>query len=113
MYVAASLIGLIAIGLLVENIVIFNATVAQYVAQGYPSSQVLQQLIPSQLLPGVFESIAVYGGIAFILFGVGMTNQRFSRYLVLADTQVDTIDGNTHVKAVEVEDKAVDERRDS
>ncbi|MDA8334245.1 MAG: hypothetical protein M0Z41_04490 [Peptococcaceae bacterium] len=81
MYVIASIIGLVAVGLLVDNIIIFKNTVDQYVAQGYPSPQVVQQLMQSQLLPGLFEAIAVYGGISVIIFGIAAINQKISRGL--------------------------------
>ncbi|HEX3011976.1 MAG TPA: hypothetical protein VHQ70_08070 [Syntrophomonadaceae bacterium] len=78
LYAAAVVVGVIAIALLVDNIMLFKNNVAQYVAQGYPSSVVLKQLIPGQLLPGVFEPLALYLGIAFALWGLGIINQKVS-----------------------------------
>lgn len=75
MYAGGLLIFLIAVASLVNNIMLFNKTVAQYVDQGYPSAEVLKQLIPAQLLPGIFEAVAVYAGIAFILVAVGFLNR--------------------------------------
>lgn len=72
LYVVASIVALVGIATLVNNILLFSNNVNQYVSQGYPSSEVLKQLIPMQLLPGVFEPIAVYEGIAFVLFGLGI-----------------------------------------
>ncbi|HUW63637.1 MAG TPA: hypothetical protein VMW83_02895 [Spirochaetia bacterium] len=110
-YTVASIIGLIAIASLVNNIIIFKAAVAQYVAQGYPSAQVVQQLIPSQLLPGLFEPIAVYGGIAFILFGVGIISHKVSKCLnLLAKAEVVAVENNNeHEEDVEQISKAIDE----
>jgi hypothetical protein len=51
MYAAGIVIFLIAVTTLVMNVILFNKTVAQYVGQGYPSAEVLKQLIPVQLLP--------------------------------------------------------------
>ncbi|MDD3653449.1 MAG: hypothetical protein PHO01_04585 [Desulfotomaculaceae bacterium] len=83
LYVAFSVVALFAVASLINDIVYFNNTVANYVAQGYPDAAVRKELISAQLLPGIFESIAVYGGIAFIIFGAGCINHRFSRFLTL------------------------------
>ncbi|KLU63403.1 hypothetical protein CEB3_c02170 [Peptococcaceae bacterium CEB3] len=91
LYVAAIVVALIGIAYLVTNIVLFQKTVAQYVAQGYPAATVAGQLLPSQLLPGIYEPIAVYGGIALLLLGAGMINQKISKYLkILAESGVES-----------------------
>ena len=72
MYVVASLVGVIAVALLVNNYFLFKSTVNQAIAQGYDVATVRKALLTSQLLPGIFEPIGIYGGIAFLLFGVGM-----------------------------------------
>ena len=71
LYIGSALVGLIGLSLLINNVIIFKNTVAQYVAQGYPAETVMESLIPGQLLPGVLEPLAVYGGIALLLFGLG------------------------------------------
>ncbi len=71
LYVGSALVGAVGIALLVNNIIMFKTTVEQYVAQGYPAETVMESLVPAQLLPGIFEAIAVYGGIALLLFGLG------------------------------------------
>jgi len=81
-YAAAVLVILIGIALLVDNIMLFKNTVALYVAQGYPSAEVIKQLLPSQLLPGIFEPVAIYGGVAAVLFCAGIINQKLSHLLV-------------------------------
>lgn len=81
LYVAAIVVALIGIALLVDNVIIFRTTVSQYVAQGYSAATVEQQLIPSQLLPAIFNSIGIYGGISFVLVGIGITNTKLSRHL--------------------------------
>ncbi len=83
LYIAFLVVALIAVASLINNIMYFNNTVANYVAQGYPAAKVMKELIPAQLLPGIFEPIAVYGGIAFILLGAGIINHKFSKCLIL------------------------------
>ena len=82
MYIAASVAALFAVVLLVCNIILFKSSLTQYVTQGYPVALVLKQLIPAQLLPGVFEPIALYGGIAILLFAVASINEKVSKCLI-------------------------------
>lgn len=91
LYIAASVVALIGIALLIDNIYIFKTTIDQYVAQGYPAADVKKSLIPSQLLPGIFEPIAVYGGIAFILIGLGSCIKKMGYSLV---TQIEAENHN-------------------
>jgi len=77
-YAVAIIVLLIGIAFLVNNIILFKNTVFHYASQGYPSAEVVKQLLPSQLLPGIFESVAVYGGIAAVLFCAGTINQKLS-----------------------------------
>lgn len=92
LYVIASVVGLVGIASLVNNILLFRDTVNQYVTQGYPEATVIKQLIPTQLLPGIFEPIAVYEGIAFVLMGVGIVNKKVSKCLTLL-TKVEVCNG--------------------
>ena len=80
--IAASVVALIGVALLVDNIYLYITTVQQYVAQGYPIATIISNLVPSQLLPGIFQPIAVYGGIAFVLVGVGIVNKKVSKCLI-------------------------------
>ncbi len=75
LYGTAIVMAVMAVALLIDNVYIFKTTIDQYVAQGYPIEMLLESLVPSQLLPAVFESIAVYGGIGVILFVLGKINQ--------------------------------------
>jgi hypothetical protein len=102
LYVVASIIALIAVALLINNVLSFEDTVAAYAAQGYATADVLKQLVPSQLLPGIFQPIAVYGGIAFVLFAAGIINQKVSKCLILL-TKVE-IDNNAAEESVLEED---------
>lgn len=85
LYAAAIVVALIGIAYLVTNIVLYQKTVAQYVAQGYPAATVAGQLLPSQLLPGIYEPVAIYGGIALLLLGAGMIHQKVRNLLRLMD----------------------------
>ncbi|WP_434512284.1 hypothetical protein [Desulfitobacterium sp. AusDCA] len=116
LYIVAALTALIAIAFLVNNVILFKNNVSQYVAQGYSSAEVIQQLLPAQLLPGIFEPIAVYGGIAFILLGVGIINQKVTKCLkMLAKAEVTTLDIDTteQVEAVEKTNKVANETEQS
>lgn len=88
MYVVASIVAIAGVTLLVNNIILFRNAVTQYVAQGYDYAMVTSQLIPSQLLPGICEPVALYGGIAFALLGVGRINENTSKCVMLL-TEVD------------------------
>ena len=91
LYVVASIVGIMGIVLLVDNIYIFKSTIDQYVTQGYTAVEVIKGLIPSQLIPGIFEPIAIYGGIAFILIGVGIANKKIADHFI-ALTKVENQD---------------------
>lgn len=94
MYVAASIVALLGIAALANNIILFRSTVAQYVAQGYEIATVNKLLIPSQLLPGIFEPIAVYWGIAVVLMGAGILNEKVSKCLALLGKEEACDDSN-------------------
>jgi len=84
MYIVGAVVAVVGVALLINNILLFKNTVTQYVAQGYAASTVIKELITS-MLPQIFEPIGVYGGIAFILFGVGIVNKKVSKCLILLD----------------------------
>lgn len=106
MYSVASVVAIIGIALLVNNILLFKSTVNQYVAQGYTAATVTTELLKSQLLPGIFEPVAVYGGIAFVLLGVGIVNKKVSKCLMLL-TKVE--DGNDTIEESIVEENIVEQ----
>lgn len=85
LYTGSILVTIIGIAYLITNIMLFKQMLSQYVAQGYPAGDVINQLLPSQLLPGIYEPIAIYGGIALVLFGAGMLNQKISKLLSISD----------------------------
>lgn len=81
LYCSAGLVALIALALLVMNIMMFSNAVSQYVAQGYAKAEVVKQLLAIQLLPGIFEPVAVYGGIALVLFYLGRLNDKVNNVI--------------------------------
>jgi hypothetical protein len=103
MYSFAVVIGIIAIIYLVLNVKLYISSVAQYVAQGYEKADVIKQLIPAQLLPGIFQPVALYGGVAFILFAAGIINKNISRLLSLSFEEVTTNDANIEEKEENIE----------
>jgi len=83
LYVAFSVTALLALASLINTIIIYGDNVAHYVKMGYPAAEVTKQLVRTQLLPGIFESIAITGGIAIILLGAGIINHKISKCLIL------------------------------
>lgn len=100
MYVVASVVALMGIALLVNNIFLYKSTVSQAVTQGYDIATVRKALLTSQLLPGMFEPIGIYGGIAFVLFGVGKVNKRVSDGIMLL-TKVEVINDTSEENIIE------------
>lgn len=86
LYISAAVIAALGIILLADNLYIFKTTLDQYAAQGYPIKTVLAGLLPQQLLPGIFEPIALYGGIACVLFGIANLNKRLPSAGAESDT---------------------------
>ncbi|WP_205666539.1 hypothetical protein [Aminipila luticellarii] len=81
LYVIAAIVALLGIAILADDIFLFRTTVAQYAMQGYPAAEVMKQLVPAQLLPGIFEALALYGGMAFALVGIGTANKKLSDHM--------------------------------
>jgi hypothetical protein len=106
LYVAASVTGILGIALLINNVILYYKNVTQYVAQGYAVETVTGQLIPSQLLPGVFEPLALYGGIALLLVAAAIINQKVSKCLA-ALTEKEICENAVYVKAEEPAEEPV------
>lgn len=113
LYVVASVVAIVGVALLVNNVFLYKTNFNQAVAQGYSAATVRNALITSQLLPGIFEPIGIYGGIAFLLLGVGMINKKVSKCLILltkAEVCNDVIEENAETieqtETVEEEIKA-------
>ena len=81
LFIIASVVALIGVTLLVSNILLYRSTVTQALADGYDIDTIRKALLTSQLLPGIAEPIGIYGGIAFVLFGVGMVGKKVSKCL--------------------------------
>lgn len=81
LYIAASIIAILGTALLINNVLLYYNNITQYVAQGYSVDTVAAQLIPSQLIPGILEPISIYWGIALLLVGAGIINQKVSKCL--------------------------------
>lgn len=81
LFIVASVVALIGVALLVSNIVLYRATVTQALTEGYDLPTIRKALLTSQLLPGIAEPIGIYGGISFILFGVGIVNKKVVKFL--------------------------------
>lgn len=95
-YAAAIIAALVGFALLINNILLFRKAVSQYTSQGYSAATIERQLIPSQLIPGIFESVVLYGGVAFILACIGKVNKKVSMCLELLSK--DTNEDETYVK---------------
>lgn len=93
LYIAAAVVAIVGIALLVNNIYLFNYTVAQYVSQGYSATAVRKSLLLTQLLPGITEPAALYGGIAFMLFAVGKINKNILKYFMTSNKAEESVSG--------------------
>jgi hypothetical protein len=97
LYIAASVVALIGVGLLVSNISMYRSTVTKALADGYDIVTIREALVTSQLIPGIAEPIGIYGGISFILFGVGIIGKKVSKCLSMVtkvEVTNDTISEN-------------------
>lgn len=81
LYIGGSIVAIMGIALLINNIILYNQTIAEYVAQGYDSAEVVTQMPPTQLLPIVFQAIGLYGGVSMILFCMGLIFQKVSTFM--------------------------------
>lgn len=81
LYIGGSIVALLGAAFLINNIMVYNTTMTQALAMGYESSAVNAQLLPSQLLPALFEGFGVYGGISMLLFCTGFIFQKISNFM--------------------------------
>ncbi len=84
LYAAAILVFAVGTVSLVVVVSSYVKTVAQYVAQGYPEALVKGELFGATLLPGIFQSIGLYWGIAFVLFGLAAISKKLSAFMPAA-----------------------------
>ena len=97
LFIVASVVALIGIALLVNNIILYRSTVAQALTGGYDIATIKKALLTSQLIPGIAEPIGIYGGISFILFGLGIVGKKVSKCLTMltkVESNNDTIEEN-------------------
>ncbi|WBL48665.1 hypothetical protein [Clostridium estertheticum] len=95
LFISAIIVAILGVALLVDNIYLYNTSFAQALTQGYPAATVRKALMTSQLLPGIFQPIAMYGGVALILVAVGKTSNKVSNCLTVL-TQKEICDDVTH-----------------
>ncbi|MBU3184711.1 hypothetical protein [Clostridium estertheticum] len=95
LFISAIIVAILGVALLVDNIYLYNTSFAQAVTQGYPVATVRKTLMTSQLLPGIFQPIAMYGGIALLLVAVGKISDKVSKYLTVL-TKKEICDDITH-----------------
>lgn len=97
LFIVASVVALIGIALLVNNIILYRGTVAQALTGGYDIATIKKALLTSQLIPGIAGPIGIYGGISFILFGLGIVGEKVSKCLTMltkVESNNDTIEEN-------------------
>ncbi|WP_199798384.1 hypothetical protein [Clostridium fermenticellae] len=103
---AAAIVAILMVASISNNVYLFSETVKQYVAQGYPAYTVITQLLSSQLLPGIFEPIAIYGGMVILLLSVKIVNNKVSRCLeLLTQSEITDIKDNKLEDDVLISDK--------
>lgn len=68
LFVAACVIALIGIAALTSTIYQFCYYIKEYSAQGYEISVIVKSFLMTQLVPGVADALALYGGVSIILF---------------------------------------------
>lgn len=108
-YVAAVVVLLVGAAYLVINVRYYNTMVAGYVAQGYAAADVTSQLIPQKLLPGIFEPVGIFGGIAAVLWGIGMLSQKLSALMAFNDSICCCCDDEIDVEEVASEENAAED----
>jgi len=111
LYIVSCIVAIIGVALLVNNIFLFKNTVSQYVAQGYSAQTVINELMTSQLLPGIFEPVALYGGIAFLLLSAGKINKKVTKCLTLltkVEVLNETIEESVLENNIEVENSQLE-----
>ncbi|MGE5381662.1 MAG: hypothetical protein ACM3NT_11435 [Methylocystaceae bacterium] len=92
LYTAVAVIALSGLAIIVSNVWMYISAVNQYVSQGYPRAEVVKQLLPSQLIPGILQPLALYEGIALLLFYSGKIYDKVAKCLVLLNPdEADTV----------------------
>lgn len=93
LFVSAIVVAILGVALLADNIYLYNTSFKQALTQGYAAGTVRKALVTSQLLPGIFQPIAIYGGITLLLLGVSKISDKVSKCLtVLTNTELHNVD---------------------
>ena len=108
LYVGGAIVALLGLALLITNVKLYSDTINQYVAMGYDASEVTTQLLPSQLLPTIFQAIALYGGVSMILFCLGLAYQKFTNFTLQFATEEAAVEASETVVS-ELEETAAAE----
>lgn len=101
LFVAAIVVAIIGVALLVVNIYLYKTSFSQAVAQGYAAATVRKALVTSQLLPGIFQPIGIYGGLSVLLLGVSKISDKVSRALIALT--------NTELREDDIQENCVDQ----
>lgn len=89
LFVAAFVIALVGVAALTSTIYQFCYYIKEYTAQGYATAVIVKSFLMTQLVPGIADSIALYGGVSIILF----TARKIFIKIFDADKQNIEIDG--------------------
>jgi len=106
LFVAAAFIFIAGTALLVNNVLLYNNNITQYVEQGYSIDTVVAYYLPAQLIPGVLEPIGTIYGISILLVAAAIINQKVSECLIFSkcgNTEEDKT-GETTAKDAETEE---------
>jgi|ADurb_H2B_02_Slu_FD_contig_41_1054980_length_665_multi_2_in_0_out_0_1 hypothetical protein len=109
LYVGGAIVALLGLALLITNVKLYSDTINQYVAMGYDASEVTTQLLPSQLLPTIFQAIALYGGVSMILFCLGLAYQKFTNFTLQFATEEAAVEASETVVSELEETAAIEE----
>lgn len=111
LYTFSAISAIVTVVSLSNNVRLYNKAVTYYVAQGSTKAQVTNQLLTSQLMPAIFDSIVAYGGVALILFGAGLINTKVSKCLSMlasAETCNDIIEDPVVDDASEKQEEVIE-----
>ena len=109
LYVGGAIVAILGLALLITNVKLYSDTINQYVAMGYDASEVTTQLLPSQLLPTIFQAIALYGGVSMILFCLGLAYQKFTNFTLQFATEEAAVEASETVVSELEETAAIEE----
>ena len=83
LFISAIVVAVLGVALLVLNIYLYKTSFSQAIAQGYAAGTVRKALMTSQLLPGIFQPIGIYGGVSLLLLAMGKISDKVSKCLTV------------------------------